>query len=67
VQSIQQNTVTLNDGSQIPADLVLLSVGVRPNTELAKKAGLEIGSTGALVVDEYLKPRIPLYGPLETW
>lgn len=59
VQSIQQNTVTLNDGSQIPADLVLLSVGVRPNTELAKKAGLEIGSTGALVVDEYLKTQDP--------
>ncbi|MCA1949932.1 MAG: FAD-dependent oxidoreductase [Treponema sp.] len=59
VQSIQKDTVTLNDGSEIPADMVLLSVGVRPNTELAKKAGLEIGSTGALVVDEYLKTQDP--------
>ncbi len=59
VQSIQKDKVTLNDGSEIPADLVLLSVGVRPNTELAKKAGLEIGNTGALVVDEYLKTQDP--------
>ncbi|WP_304224154.1 FAD-dependent oxidoreductase [Gracilinema caldarium] len=59
VQSIQKDKVTLNDGSEIPADMVLLSVGVRPNTELAKKAGLEIGNTGALVVDEYLKTQDP--------
>lgn len=59
VQSIQKDKVTLNDGSEIPADMVLLSVGVRPNTELAKKAGLEIGSTGALLVDEYLKTQDP--------
>jgi len=59
VQSIEKDRVTLNDGTTIPADMVLLSVGVRPNTELAKKAGLEIGATGALVVDEYLKTLDP--------
>jgi len=59
VQSIEKDAVTLNDGTTIPADMVLLSVGVRPNTELAKKAGLEIGATGALVVNEYLKTQDP--------
>jgi NADPH-dependent 2,4-dienoyl-CoA reductase/sulfur reductase-like enzyme/rhodanese-related sulfurtransferase len=38
----------------IDADLVLLSLGVRPNVTLARGAGLTIGSTGGLVVDEHL-------------
>ena len=36
----------------LPADLVIMSMGVRPNVELAKAAGLEIGPTGAIAVDE---------------
>jgi NADPH-dependent 2,4-dienoyl-CoA reductase/sulfur reductase-like enzyme/rhodanese-related sulfurtransferase len=48
-------TATLNDGSILPADIILLAVGVRPNLELAKQAGLEIGSSGGLVVDEFLR------------
>lgn len=47
-------TATLDDGSIISAGIVLISAGVRPNTELAKVAGLEIGKSGGLVVDEYL-------------
>jgi NADH oxidase (H2O2-forming) len=41
----------------IPADLLLLSAGVRPNTELAVKAGIETGVTGGIVVDEYFRVR----------
>jgi NADPH-dependent 2,4-dienoyl-CoA reductase/sulfur reductase-like enzyme/rhodanese-related sulfurtransferase len=40
--------VELSDGSSVPADLVLLSVGVRAEVELAKAAGLEIGVTGGV-------------------
>lgn len=47
--------VELSDGSMLPADIVLLSAGVRPNLELAKAAGLEIGASGGLVVDEFLR------------
>ncbi len=43
--------VTLKSGQKIPADLVLISAGVQPNTELAAKAGLRLGSTGAIAVD----------------
>lgn len=43
--------VTLADGTAIPADVVVLSVGVRPATELARAAGLELGPTGAIRVD----------------
>lgn len=43
----------------IPADIVVLSIGVRPNTELAKNAGLAIGSTGAIAVNEYMETSDP--------
>jgi NADPH-dependent 2,4-dienoyl-CoA reductase/sulfur reductase-like enzyme len=38
---------------QIPADLVLVGVGVAPNSELAAEAGVEVGPTGAIATDEY--------------
>ncbi len=39
-------------GTTLPADVVILAAGVRPNVKLAREAGLEIGSTGAVKVDE---------------
>jgi NADPH-dependent 2,4-dienoyl-CoA reductase/sulfur reductase-like enzyme len=39
--------------------MVLLSIGVRPQLTLAKSAGLEIGASGGLVVDETLRTRDP--------
>ena len=59
VKSIEAGRVILDDGSAIDADIVLLSVGVRPNTDLAKKAGLEVGASGALAVDESLRTADP--------
>jgi rhodanese-related sulfurtransferase len=47
--------VHLSDGSALPADLVLLSVGVRPETTLARTAGLELNPRGAIRVDEHLR------------
>ncbi|MBC8016655.1 MAG: FAD-dependent oxidoreductase [Sporomusaceae bacterium] len=48
---LTDNAVLLSDGTVIKADMILLSTGVRPNTELAKNAGIEIGITGAIKVD----------------
>ena len=59
VKSIEAGRVLLDDGTYIDAEIVLLSVGVRPNSELAKSAGLEIGSSGALTVDEKLRTADP--------
>jgi NADPH-dependent 2,4-dienoyl-CoA reductase/sulfur reductase-like enzyme/rhodanese-related sulfurtransferase len=42
--------VVLADGSRVPADVVLLGVGVRPSTALARGAGLECAASGAVVV-----------------
>jgi NADPH-dependent 2,4-dienoyl-CoA reductase/sulfur reductase-like enzyme/rhodanese-related sulfurtransferase len=59
VESVADRTVVLGDGRRLPADLVLFSVGVRPELTLARKAGLEIGSTGGLVVDDHLRTADP--------
>ena len=42
----------VTDQGRISADLVVLSIGVRPNVKLAQNAGLEIGATGAIKVDD---------------
>jgi len=47
--------VVLESGEEIPADVVIVSIGVKPNAELAKKAGLDISKLGAVWVDEYLR------------
>jgi NADPH-dependent 2,4-dienoyl-CoA reductase/sulfur reductase-like enzyme/rhodanese-related sulfurtransferase len=44
-------TVTLSDGTLLPADLVIVNVGVRPASTLAREAGLPLGATGAIRVD----------------
>ena len=44
----------VTDKQTIEADLVILSVGVKPNVELAVDAGLALGSTGAIAVDDHL-------------
>lgn len=48
-------TVFLKSGKTIPADMVLLSIGVRPATALAQQAGLKLGETGGIWVDEHLE------------
>ena len=51
--------VHLNSGSVVSADLVLLSIGVRPNSELAKAAGLELNARGGIITDDTLKTSDP--------
>lgn len=52
VSEIKEDRVILDDGKEVEADFVLLSTGVRPNTELAVKAGIELGASGAIKVNE---------------
>lgn len=52
-------TITLSSGKTVTADLVILSIGVRPNSELAKNAGLELNQRGGIIVDKYLKTSDP--------
>lgn len=52
-------TVLLNIGEKIDTDMVILSIGVRPNNELAKEAGLSISERGGVVVDAYMQTSDP--------
>jgi NADPH-dependent 2,4-dienoyl-CoA reductase/sulfur reductase-like enzyme/rhodanese-related sulfurtransferase len=49
----------LTDTGEIQADLVVVAVGVKPNVELAKAAGLAIGQTGAISVDDHMRTSDP--------
>lgn len=47
--------VILNSGRVLPADMVILSIGVRPESTLAKAAGLKIGKTGGISVNSHMQ------------
>lgn len=51
--------VQLNTGAEVTTDLVLVSTGVRPNSELAKAAGLKLGQSGAIWVDGQMRTSDP--------
>jgi len=49
----------VTDRGRLPADMVVLAIGVRPNVKLAQDAGLEIGTTGAIKVDPHMRTSDP--------
>ena len=48
-------SVCLEDGTKLPCTIAILSIGVRPNSKLAREADLAVGETGGISVDEYLR------------
>lgn len=52
-------SVELQSGKLVPCDFVILSIGVAPETKLAKEAGLEIGITRGIKVNEYMQTSDP--------
>ena len=59
VSDITPTGVTLKDGSTVVADLVVVAVGAKPNTELAIAAGLDMGASGGVVVDSHQRTSDP--------
>ncbi|MEI6274452.1 MAG: FAD-dependent oxidoreductase [Prolixibacteraceae bacterium] len=59
VTQIMPRSVKLDNGKILDADMVLLSIGVRPTLQLAKDAGLEIGEAGGLLVNARLQTSDP--------
>jgi NADPH-dependent 2,4-dienoyl-CoA reductase/sulfur reductase-like enzyme len=51
--------VTIADGRTLPADLVVLGLGVRPNVALAKEAGIPLGPSGGIMVDLRMRTGVP--------
>lgn len=54
-----QVTINLVSGKRLSAQLVILAIGVRPNGELARQAGLAVNARGGIIVDEYLRTSDP--------
>ncbi len=53
--SVAASVVKLKSGAALPGDVVILGLGVRPESKLAREAGLELGERGGIRVDEYLR------------
>lgn len=53
------NTIVLNDSSELDTDLIILSIGVKPETNFTKTADIALNSRGGIIVDEYFKTSIP--------
>ena len=49
----------LSTGESVPTGLVVLAVGIRPEVKLAQEAGLELGHTGGILVDEHMRTTDP--------
>jgi len=58
-ESARASVVVLKSGQRLPADTVVLGLGVRPEASLAKNAGLEIGARGGIRVNEHLRTTDP--------
>ena len=66
--NIARDAVTLSGGTRVPADLVVIGVGVRPRVQLAQEAGLTVDN--GVVVDEFLQtsaPGIYAAGDIARW
>lgn len=49
----------LDTGQSLEADLVVLAIGVRPETALATQAGLQLGQSGGILVDDWMRTSVP--------
>ncbi|HSK69684.1 MAG TPA: FAD-dependent oxidoreductase [Candidatus Limnocylindria bacterium] len=59
IRAITPDGVTLASGTSVPAGAVVMAIGVRPETGLARDAGLDIGETGAILVDAQMRTSDP--------
>ncbi|WP_312647338.1 FAD-dependent oxidoreductase [Aminipila sp.] len=51
----RKTKITLSSGKTLDVDMIILSIGIKPNSSLAKQAGLELNQRGGILVNEYLK------------
>jgi NADPH-dependent 2,4-dienoyl-CoA reductase/sulfur reductase-like enzyme/rhodanese-related sulfurtransferase len=53
------SSVILHTGTEIPADLVIMCIGVSPDTEFLKSSDIQLGLRGEIIVDEYMQTSVP--------
>ena len=59
IKEIGDGFIVLESGKKLDAGAVIMALGVRPETELAKSAGVTLGETGAILVDHNYKTNVP--------
>lgn len=59
IAKIEQSGVVLSNEKMLPADMVIMATGVRPNVKLAKESGIRLGSTGAIAVSATMQTNLP--------
>lgn len=59
VISFDKNTIILESGNKVTSDIIIMAIGVSPETNLAKDAQLEIGKTGAIAINESCQTNDP--------
>jgi nitrite reductase (NADH) large subunit len=52
-------SLKFNDGTELPTDMLVISAGIRPRDELAKLSGIEVGTRGGIIVNEYMQTNDP--------
>lgn len=68
LERVEAGSVVLDDGEELPAELVIIGVGVTPDVRLAEEAGLDVDN--GILVDEYLRtsdPHIHAAGDIARW
>lgn len=53
------SSVILHNGEEITADMVIMSIGVAPDTKFLKSSGIQLGQRGEIIVDEYMQTSLP--------
>lgn len=53
--AMDEGGVILSNGTKVPADMVILSIGVRPDTGFLADSGIELGARGEILVNEYME------------
>lgn len=59
VQKISQEGVVLMSGQVVPADMVIWAIGVRPETQIAVEAGIQVNERGFILTNEYMQTNFP--------
>lgn len=55
----KKTVIHLTSGKELEADMIILSIGVRPNSTLAKEAGIALNAKGGIAVDSHLQTSVP--------
>lgn len=59
IEKTEGKTIKLTNGIELEADFIIMSIGLKPNTDLAVKAGLKIGETGGIRTNDFMQTNDP--------